>query len=224
MCGGSLLGFWVSVFIFRISIACMNISSIGITGGIACGKSIVRSRLSQLLGAGEFDADALVHAILDHDEFVREFLRTEFGEAVFDANGSVDRKFLGKIIFASEEKRRTLESVVHPKVRAAWVEHVERARSRQETVVVEIPLLFETKAESHFDITVVVACSRESQIKRMETMRGLTKEQAAVRIDSQWNFLKKSDRADFIVWNEGSLEVLDLQLAELLLHISNLKT
>ena len=121
----------------------------------------------------------------------------------------IDRGALGELVFENEQKRRTLNQIVHPVVRQMWTDTLAQWERQGEAVVavVTIPLLYEVGAENQFDCIVAVGCSEQTQMARLAA-KGLTPRQAQARIRAQWPMQKKMDEADFVIWNDGSLRVL----------------
>ena len=191
----------------------MRFTKVGLTGGIASGKSSVAG-LWHARGAAVIDSDRLAHRTLEpgtptHAEIVREF-----GTEILNADGSIHRPTLGGIVFGNERRRQVLNQIVHPVVRQMWGDElaaVQRA-GRTAVAVVAIPLLFEVGVEEEFDCVVVVACSEQTQLARLAA-KGLDAAQARARIASQLPPQAKMDRGDFVVWNDGSLSVLERQAA-----------
>ena len=184
--------------------------AIAITGGIASGKSTFTTLFLAALSCAErFDADACSRRLLAEDPAVADEVRAAFGPAAFDAEGRVDRAALRARVFVASgdpAPRRALEAILHPRVRAAWQGWLER---RLQTtpgafMVVEIPLLYETGAETFFDHVIVVGCSPETQRWRLQAQRGLADEFAVRIIASQWDLSEKIRRCDHLVWNQGS--------------------
>lgn len=188
-------------------------SVLGITGGIATGKSSFAKLFTRQTGATLFDADQFSRGLLDHDEEVRSLVRKEFGDSVFGAGGAVNRALLRQLVFADPERRRALEGILHPVIRAAWLKKAENARASKRVLAVDIPLLFETDAESHFDAIIVVACSAATQRARLSNQRNLDNEMAANIIAAQMDLNLKIARATHVVWNDGPLPALEAQAA-----------
>ncbi|XHR28258.1 MAG: dephospho-CoA kinase [Chthoniobacteraceae bacterium] len=191
-------------------------SVIGITGGIASGKSSLTDRLSQLLKAEVFDADATARELVQSDSGVRLLLQERFGPSAFCADGSVDREWLRERVFADESKRRALEEILHPAIRARWTAKAGAFRASgtgqtAEWLLLDIPLLYEVGAESQCDAVVVVACREETQVERIVARRGLSPEMARKMIASQTSLASKAARAEYVVWNDAPLERLDEQ-------------
>jgi dephospho-CoA kinase len=187
---------------------------IGLTGGIGMGKSTVAEFLVSR-GERVVDTDALARELVRPGETGLEEIRREFGGAVLHADGSLNRSALAALVFAEASRRRALELILHPRIREAW-----RARTadwRREGArrgVVIIPLLFETGAEGEFDRTVCVACSEETQRKRLAA-RDWDAKEIERRVAAQWPIARKMDLAGGVVWNEGDLELCRAQAERL---------
>jgi dephospho-CoA kinase len=183
-----------------------------VTGGAATGKSTVTRRLGELLPAEVFDADACVHEMFAGDAVVIAALRERFPSACKEEG--IDRRELGRIVFESAEDRKFLEGLLHPRVYARCDSLWSECRQRGRNLVAEIPLLFETGEESRYPVVVLVAASREVQMKRLMDLRGLDKPRAMRVLDAQWPIEKKVSAADFVIWNDGSREVLEQQIGQ----------
>lgn len=184
---------------------------VGLTGGIATGKSATLNHW-QRAGATGIDADELAHqALTPHTPTWGEVVGT-FGTKILKKDKTVNRQKLGEIVFADESKRAALNRIIHPAVDRMWKEEVGRLEreGKAEVVVLAIPLLYEVGAETQFDCVVVVGCSEPTQLARL-ARKGLRKTQARARIRAQWPLQTKMDRADFVIWNDGSLRVLSEQ-------------
>ena len=139
-----------------------------------------------------------------------------FGQNIVAPDGQLRRDELAQIVFTDPAARRKLESILHPRIRECWLAQVETWRKENHTLaVVVIPLLFETNAESHFDKTVCIACSAANQRRRL-LERGWTPDQIQQRVAAQWPIGQKIARADFVIWTDGSLEVLAQQIERIL--------
>ncbi len=187
--------------------------AIGITGGVASGKSTLTALLAAQLGAAVFDSDACARDLLRHDEAVASEVRAEFGPGVFTTEGVIDRAALRQRVFADRTERTRLEAIVHPRVRASWQGWMrEQLQNRPDRVLlVEIPLLYETAAAPYFDRTIVVGCGRETQMRRLTGERRLEAEMAGQIIASQWDLSEKIRLCDHLIWNEGPLDNLRSQ-------------
>jgi dephospho-CoA kinase len=186
---------------------------VGLTGGIACGKSTVL-RMLQDLGAATISADSIVHELLDSDTSIRERIRREFGEGVFDETGRVDRRKLADIAFRDDSARMKLEHILHPEVRRRILVWMDGARSRGTRVAVaEVPLLFEAGLEGDFDCTVAVTAEHGEQLNRLSSRMPVR--DAERRIAAQMPAEEKARRADYALVNSGSLDDLQERVREL---------
>lgn len=159
---------------------------IALTGGIACGKSLVARYLNEA-GFSTIDADDIVHAIVPEEE----------------------RRRLAKKVFADPEARRQLEARLHPLVRAEIEAAYRReAISPSKGLVAVIPLLFEVQWEKYFDIICCVASGRETQIHRMLTTRGYTREEAESRLAAQLPVEEKAGKSHYVIRNDGTTDEL----------------
>ena len=195
---------------------------LGITGGIATGKTLFTGCLASLFpGLRVFDSDSCARELTASDPAIRAAIRDYFGPGVFDATGALQRSALRAIVFANPEKRKTLEAILHPAIRRSWLDLARTIREQpgNSWLAVDIPLLFETSAETHFDKIVVVGCSALTQRARLIDHRHLTPGLADSMIASQLPLAAKIDRADFAVWNEGLPEALESQARLLCLHL-----
>ncbi|MFM8230455.1 MAG: dephospho-CoA kinase [Chthoniobacterales bacterium] len=157
-----------------------------------------------------FDADGSVHRLLDTESAVAARIRSLFGADFLQPDGKPDRPALRSLVFANAKARRELEDLLHPLVRAEWQAGRERCISQGRDYLTDIPLLYETSAERFFDAVVVVACSRETQLARLEG-RGIELQTAEAMLASQLPLGQKVDRASFVIWNDGSLAALGRQ-------------
>ena len=186
---------------------------IGLTGGIASGKSTVASRW-RTSGAVVIDTDELAHQTLARGTPTYAAIVKTFGKDILNADQTINRRVLGEIVFADEQKRLALNQIVHPQVAKMWQESLARLErgGQTEVAVAMIPLLYEVGVEAEFDCVVAVGCSEQTQRARL-TANGFSEAQARARMQAQWLVQKKVDRADFVIWNDGSREVLDQQAA-----------
>ena len=184
---------------------------LGLTGGIATGKSTAARLLHDLADLTAFDADACVHELLATDQEVISAIRLEFSLA----NTPLDRATLRQIVFRDPEARRRLESILHPVVRARWQGLADDCRAHGRHLLADIPLLFETGAASAFDATIAVAASPQVQRQRLAD-RGLDQKMIDAMLASQWPIGQKVGLADHVIWNDGSPAELERQCALLL--------
>lgn len=187
---------------------------IALTGGIACGKSLAGEMLRKA-GVPVCETDAIGHAVLEDDAGVRQALEREFGGGVLGANGRIDRAALGRMVFTDARKRERLNALTHPAIltrTAAWVQAQART---QPCVVVIIPLLYEIGAEQEWDRVICVAAPEADQLRRLEE-RGLSRDEARARIAAQMSQAAKMERADFVIYNSGSVELLEEQVNQVM--------
>jgi dephospho-CoA kinase len=185
---------------------------IGITGGVATGKSTVGYRLFELLKPSVpvelFSSDFEARRLTDTDFAVQEEIKGAFGVQVFDSEGNLARDRLRELVFHDAAARQTLEAILHPRIREAWI-----SRTRGDRLLLaEIPLLYETGAEPYFDRIIVTACSRASQVERMVVERRLLKELAEQIIQAQMDLEEKIRRADWVVWTDCSPQITAQQV------------
>ena len=186
---------------------------IGITGGIATGKSSFARSLHQRVGGTLFDADKASREWTDEAPEVQQALRAEFGESIFFPTGELNRAALRGIIFGDNKKKRALEQILHPRIRRQWATEAETSRQRGEIFLADIPLLYETEGETICDRVVVVACSEQIQQERLVARSALSLADARSIIASQMSLSEKISRADHLAWNNGPQSVLEFQAA-----------
>jgi dephospho-CoA kinase len=189
---------------------------IGLTGGIATGKSYVLNQLRRR-GIPCLDADELAHGVTAAGTEATAAIAERFGHGVLATDGAVDRKKLGAIVFADASARRELEALTHPAVYRA-IEAGLRAFAlvgEDRIAVVDVPLLYETGAEKIFDRVIVTTCPVEKQLERLKE-RGLSEQAARQRLAAQWSAEEKAKRADFVINTDGSFDDTDSQLGAIL--------
>lgn len=192
---------------------------VGLTGGMGCGKTAAANLFVEA-GYRSIDADAIVHDLLAHDRKVREAVADRFGPETLDAEGRVDRRKLGAIVFADSEALEWLEQLLHPLAGERW--RGEIARGGEGRWVVQIPLLFEKRLEQFFDFTVCVGTSADTQRQRL-LQRGLTDHEISRRLARQLPLEEKTARADFFLLNDGSLEFLREQVQWLCRRLNHVR-
>lgn len=191
---------------------------VGLTGGIGMGKStaagLLRQRQIPLI-----DTDDIARAVVEPGQPALQEIAETFGTHVLGTDGRLRRDELAKLVFADPAARVRLEAILHPRIRQIWQQQAEQWRAEGCRLgVVVIPLLYETGAETSFDTVVCVACSAASQQQRL-TARGWSAEQIHGRLVAQWPVARKMDRAQFVIWTEGVVEVHAAQLDRLLARI-----
>lgn len=183
---------------------------IGLTGGIASGKSVVAARLAEH-GAIVTDADRLAREVVEAGTPGLAAIVERFGPSVIAGDGSLDRPALGAIVFADAEARRALNDITHPAIAKRRAELVRDAVARDPHAVIvnDIPLLVETipaGAPTGFDLVVVVSATPETRIARMTELRGLSRAEAERRIAAQATEEQRRAIADVVIDSNGSLE------------------
>ncbi|GAA2002060.1 dephospho-CoA kinase [Nocardioides kribbensis] len=185
---------------------------VGLTGGVASGKSTVSGLLREL-GAVVIDADQLAREVVERGTPGLARVVEEFGEGLLTPEGDLDRPAMGRLVFGDEQARRRLEAIVHPLVFERYAE-AEAAAGPDDLVVHDIPLLVESGRAGDFDAVVVVDAPRELQLERMVAHRGWTREDAESRIAAQATREQRRAVATYVVDNTGSLEDLRARVAE----------
>ncbi|MFN2476914.1 MAG: dephospho-CoA kinase [Chthoniobacterales bacterium] len=193
-----------------------RVSVVGITGGIATGKTAFSQALRKALPAAHFfDADVAARELTNDDAKVRALISLAFGADIYSAAGDLNRARLRTIVFADPEKKLALEQILHPRIRGQWALEAERRRNSTEIFLADIPLLYETGGETLCDRVVVVACSPRVQLERLMRRSTLERTDAEQMIAAQMPLSEKVRRADHVVWNSGPLANLTPQ-AEML--------
>ncbi|MGB7564238.1 MAG: dephospho-CoA kinase [Prochlorococcaceae cyanobacterium] len=185
---------------------------IGLTGGIASGKSSVGRLLAERWGLPVLDADSYAREALAPGSPGAQAVAQRYGTSV--AGGEppqVDRVALGRIVFADAAERRWLEELVHPIVRGRFDQELAR-RSAEPTVVLMVPLLFEAGLEGLCSETWIVDCDQEQQEQRLLQRDDLDQQQACRRIAAQWPLASKRKLADVVIDNRGAPEALEVQV------------
>jgi dephospho-CoA kinase len=184
---------------------------IGLTGGIATGKSTFTRCLREQLPVEHFDSDRCVHDLLATDDEVRDAVIAAFGREACDETGRPDRAKLRSLVFNDETRRKTLENILHPIVRARWTTRAQSPLARGEWLQIDIPLLYETGNAERFDRIIVVACHRDTQLSRLTRDRGLAPGLAQRIIETQLDLGEKIKKADHVIWNDSTVPNLDGQ-------------
>ena len=182
---------------------------VGLTGGIASGKSTIARALREEPGIAVVDADRIAWETYRPGTEVYKKLVERFGDGIVNAQGEIDRKKLGAIVFRDPEARRSLNDIVHPAVLSKLREIAQRERARgTQVLVVEAALLLESPHvdRSFFDYYVLVAVDPEEQLRRLMERDGLPREEALRRVQAQTPQDEKLPRADFVLWSRGRPE------------------
>jgi dephospho-CoA kinase len=188
---------------------------IGITGGIATGKSTVAAdlltALQDRLDVRFFSSDSEARRLTDTDLGVQEQIRSRLGTQLFDSEGRLRREQLRELVFRRPQARKELENILHPRIRAAWLE----LTKGKNLLLAEIPLLFETKAERYLDLILVTACSQQTQTERMVQQRLLPAQLVEQMLKAQLPLAEKMARADYVIWTDCPPAVTQRQTSRL---------
>ncbi|MBE9041052.1 dephospho-CoA kinase [Oscillatoriales cyanobacterium LEGE 11467] len=185
---------------------------IGLTGGIATGKSTVANYLAQTYHLPVLDADIFAREAVEPPSPILEQIRQRYGDTILQADGTLDRPELGAIVFDRPEERQWLEGRIHPYVRRRFEEAISNYRKSDRPMVLAIPLLFEARMTDLVSEIWVVSCSRIQQQERLMKRDRLTREQAIARIESQMPTAEKCDRANWVLDNSSTPHIWIEQL------------
>lgn len=192
---------------------------IGLTGGIASGKSTV-AKILQSLGAAVVDADGLSREVVEPGQDGWNEIVATFGPEVLQADRSLDRQKLRTIIFNNPESRKKLEAIIHPRVRALAEQRIrDHGEAGYAIVVYEVPLLFEGKIHEWLRPVILVACDVEVQRQRLQQRDSIDAAAAQKIIDAQMSLAEKRRLADYVIENDGSLAELEGQVRAVLAKI-----
>lgn len=187
--------------------------NIGLTGGIACGKTTVATSLVRR-GALLIDADLVAREVVEPGSPILKQVTLHFGQGILNPDGSLNRKALGERIFRDEASRKLLESILHPAIRLLIEERMDHFETEypDKLVVIDVPLLYETGYEDMFSEVMVVYVPESVQLERLMNRDKLTEEQALSRIRAQMPIEEKKKRADILIDNQGDLLETERQL------------
>lgn len=192
---------------------------VGLTGGIASGKSAVAEFFANL-GAGIVDTDQVARDVVAPGQPGLEAVRREFGASVMQASGGLDRRALRAVVFEDPEARKILESLLHPLIRAQTLEQLRKLRAPYAIAVV--PLLVETGFGDLVDRVAVVDCSPETQLERLVNRDGIGLEQAQTMMGAQSDRRTRLAAADDVIDNDGNLQSTRRQVRQLHTRYSHL--
>jgi dephospho-CoA kinase len=192
---------------------------VGLTGGVASGKSTVASLLREL-GAIVVDADALARDVVEPGTPGLAEVVAEFGPQVLTSDGRLDRARVGAIVFADPDRRAALEAIIHPRVRARAAE-IEQAAPAGAVVVHDIPLLVETGQAGHFEAVLVVDVPEDVQVSRAMLDRGWSEDEARARISAQASREMRLAAATHVIDNSGTLEDLRRRVTEVFMELDH---
>ena len=182
---------------------------IGLTGGIASGKSTV-AKLLAAHGAETIDADQVAREVVEVGSTGLSSVVKEFGTGILSDTGELDREKLGAIIFADPNRRLILESILHPLIKTRTTELI--AESKKAVVVYAVPLLVEAKLDYPFQMVITVEAGIENQVERLVKSRGFKVDQANERIVAQASRQQREARADFVIDSSGTHDQLAKQV------------
>jgi dephospho-CoA kinase len=189
---------------------------VGLTGGIASGKSKVAEILKRQ-GAAIINADVLAREVVEPGRQAWTEIVNTFGTAVLQPDRALDRQKLRAIIFDDPDARKKLESIIHPQVRALAEQRIrEHAAAGYAVIVYEVPLLFEGNLQEWLRPVILVACDVDTQRNRLQSRDNLSAAQAQKHIDAQMSLEAKRRLADYVIENNGSLENLKRQVQAVL--------
>ncbi len=183
--------------------------TIGLTGGIGSGKSTVAKLLAGL-GALVWDADPIGHSVYEPGTPAYDELLAAFGAAITGGDGRIDRKALGRIVFADPSALKRLNAIVHPRIfeKMAAMVRAARAGGERRPIVIEAAILIEAGWQSLFDEIWLVTASREHVLERVERDRRMPREQVEARIRAQLSEPERRKWANVVIENNGTLEEL----------------
>jgi len=187
--------------------------NIGLTGGIACGKSTVAAML-EARGALLIDADKLAREVVEPGSPALAVVSQTFGQDILNGDGSLNRKRLGSIIFNDPGKRKELEGILHPPIRQLMLERMASAEASEpeRLVVVDVPLLYESRLDGLFQRVMVVYVPETVQLERLIIRDRLSEEEARKRIEAQLSIERKKNMADIVIDNSRSREETERQV------------
>ena len=184
---------------------------VGLTGGIATGKSYCLARFAAL-GVPIVDADLLARDAVAPGSRALADVATRFGASILLPDGSLDRAALGRIVFTDRAARTDLEAIVHPEVYRRIGEWFAARPPATRLAIADIPLLFETGHEHDFERVIVAACDPQQQLRRLMQRDGLSEAEARARLNAQWPIEEKVARADYVIRTDGSVADTDSQV------------
>lgn len=189
---------------------------IGLTGSIASGKSTV-SEMLKSSGYPIIDADLVARQVVEPGSDTLEQIEQAFGRDVIREDGTMDRPKVGEIIFNDPAKRKVLNDIIHPAIRQKMLrQRHEYMTEGYKTIIMDIPLLFESRLQHLVDKILVVSVTEENQFRRLVERNGFTEKEARARISSQLPMSVKEDGADAVIYNNGTLDETKWQLNRIL--------
>jgi dephospho-CoA kinase len=201
-----------------------NYLLVGVTGGIASGKTVVAKMLGGL-GAPLIDFDVLARQVVEPGKRAFTQIVDYFGKEVLQGDGTLDRKKLSRIVFRDTEKRNQLEGFTHPLIYEAFLKRVKAITEKDPEAIIQavVPLLIEKNLQSIFDKVLVVYVSQDKQVERLVERDAISREEAAHMLEAQLPINEKLAYADFVVNNEGSMQETKKQVEEVWLELKRLQ-
>jgi len=191
---------------------------IGLTGSIASGKSTISAMLKEK-GYPIIDADLVARLVVEPGTSTLSEIERVFGDQVMNKDGTLNREALGQLIFHEPAKRKQLNDLMHPAIRAEMLRQRDELFDRGEkTLIMDIPLLFESRLQHFVDKILVVSVTEEMQLQRLMQRNSLSEEEAKARIRSQLPISEKEKGADAVIYNNGSIEQSKVQLERILVE------
>lgn len=189
---------------------------LGVTGSFGTGKTTV-ARMFKDLGAFVLDADESARRLMEPRSAAWKKIKTAFGEKVIGKDGRIDRKALSKIVFKDKRKLKKLCGIIHPLVYKEFDEKIKKIRKQntEAVIVLDVPLLLESKGKPRIDKLLVVRCGRKTQLKRAINRTRLTRADIMRRIKAQMPLKEKIKAADFIIANDGGLNSTKRQVTDI---------
>lgn len=196
---------------------------LGLTGGIASGKSSISTMLEEM-GFPIIDADVIARKVVEKGSTALERIKDEFGEGVLNDDGTLNRKALGKLVFGSSEKLELLNSITHPAIIEEIRKNIDALSAKGEKMcVLDAPLLIESGIYSMADLVLLVYVDEKTQLYRLMNRDSIPEELALKKISSQMDFEEKKKYADFIINNSGRLECTRAQLENIIATIRGME-
>lgn len=180
--------------------------NVGLTGGIASGKSTVAKMLKER-GAYLIDFDKIAHEVQQPGKPAWKDVVNCFGDTILGTDGKIDRSKLGNIVFGNKKNREKLNKMVHPYIYRKWYQLTKNITKKQKNAIIisDVPLLFEGRMQHLFDVTILVLIDPEEQIHRLMKRNGYTEQEAKKRLKSQMPIREKMFLADIVIDNQSSI-------------------
>lgn len=194
---------------------------LGLTGGIASGKSTVVD-IFKKNGIPTVDTDSIAREIVEPGEKAWVKIVEYFGQAILLPDKTINRKKLGDIVFRSQIKRKKLEKITHPIIIEETMKRAKKLEEKFNMVVVDVPLLFEANMEASFDLIIVVYVDKITQLRRLIDRDNISKEEALLRIETQIDIEIKKEKADIIINNNLKIEETEKQVKNLIYNKFNI--